>query len=147
MSLNRPSYGTTDCELSECRSAHAGLTQNAPDLDHAVGNRVFSPMKESNASLAGEYPVPVIERFPAQQAEKPVSMLSSIIDTLQQNPLFQHCLREQLHLTTPDLNRLCDCCLSCVETSSHLPSLIDQLVDETLQVCGVCRQLSNGDTD
>ncbi|KAL0054030.1 hypothetical protein WJX82_002618 [Trebouxia sp. C0006] len=63
-------------------------------------------------------------------------MLSSIIDTLQQNPLFQHCLRELLRLTTPDLNRLCDCCLSCVENSAHLPSLTGQLVDGTLQ--GVC---------
>ncbi len=62
-------------------------------------------------------------------------MLSSILDTLQQNSLFQHCLREQLRLLTPDPNRMCDCCLSCVGTSSHLPSLIDQLVDRKLQVC------------
>ncbi|DBA96455.1 TPA: hypothetical protein ACH3X1_015345 [Trebouxia sp. C0004] len=63
-------------------------------------------------------------------------MLESILDTLQQSSLFNHCIQEQLRLTTPDLNRLCDCCLSCIKTSSHLPSLIDQLVDRKLP--GVC---------
>lgn len=70
-------------------------------------------------------------------------MLSSILDTLQQSSLFNRCLQEQLRLTTPDLNRLCDYCLSCIETSSHLPSLIDQLVDMTLQVSVEIIQISS----